>query len=55
MKYQVGQIIRNKRNKLIRRITKVTKEGIHWITKTGRKGKCTIQSLERWASGEENR
>lgn len=52
--FKVNQIIRNKRSKLVRRITKVSKGNINWTSKDGNiGGKCSAKSLARWVAGKD--
>lgn len=54
MSYKVGQIVKNKRTRLVRRITKVQKAVVHWISKDlSNKGKCSAASLTRWIAGKD--
>lgn len=51
---KVGQTIRNKRSKLVRRITKISKGTVSWTSRDGViKGKCSAKSLIRWISGKD--
>lgn len=52
--YKVGQIIRNPRSGLRRRITKVEKDKISWLSNDGKKtGKCTRATLKIWLEGKD--
>lgn len=52
MIFKVGQIVKNKRTKLVRRIAKVSKGMINWISKDSkRKGVCTAETMSKWVNG----
>jgi len=52
--YKVGQIVRNKRSKLVRRITRVSNGRIFWTSKNGgRKGVCDKYKLTQWIAGKD--
>ena len=52
MTYKVGQIVKNKRTRVERRITKVSKGVINWIAKKGnKKGVCLSITLTKWING----
>ena len=52
--YKVGQIIKNKRTKLVRRVAKVSKGVVSWISKDGKKkGSCESSEITRWIAGND--
>jgi hypothetical protein len=53
--FKVGQIVKNKRTGLVRRITKVSKDTVFWISKDGkRKGSCGKYTLRSWVAGTDH-
>lgn len=51
--YKVGQLVKNKRTRVVKRITKVAKGRVFWITKDGkRKGNCDKTKMTYWISGQ---
>lgn len=56
MSYKVNQIVKNKRSGLVRRITKVAKGNVSWISKDGeKKGTCLEETMNSWSAGKDNR
>ena len=54
--FKVGQIIRNKRNGFVRRVTKVSKNDVFWVSKDGKKkGSCSKYTLASWVVGNDHR
>jgi len=53
MEYKVDQKIKNKSTGQIRTVILLSGDMIFWkIKKTGKIGKCTSQTMDRWHSGK---
>lgn len=54
MAYKVGQLVKNSRNKLVRRITKIGKTHIRWQSKDGKKeGECLPETMKKFGEGKD--
>ncbi len=52
-KFEIGQMVKNKVTKVLRRITKVGKYSVKWESKDGKKkGECLNYTMTRWTRGK---
>lgn len=51
--FKVGQVVKNKRSKLIRRVTKDINGMVSYLKKQGGKGRCSEFALARWIAGKD--